>query len=559
MYIILYPTHYNKRGNTALHSIHGMDSEGRFVKVKLKPRDTDQQHPTIAELSDVDLNSTYCCESHPDNNKDNRYGVLLCINCEREQSNRRHTGLTYSTRQIVVLCQRRTDAGFLKGIGRIQINRGTDESIELEATLSTATDARTRKALLAQKRECVAINFSAIIYQFSDIRRFRHSTTHQIRSFVQENIHKMASVGGSAGFAIRLINPKGLVDSRTYLECYQLYDTKLGAYEDPEATIDRLFKLQYLSELDQSDTVAVDLIPLLRVNCSPAANAFYTQPSQYRPLRTYFTTREYRSRLCDVILKTETYQNSADHSVLLVNRVYSCSQPLGHPMKLNIDGELTLPVAGIDDATQPSYMSSIPLHNASFVRGLTRNVHLFSSMVELTSKLLLPERIQNVQEEGPVASLSSPEASSPKETDAQEQAVILPLQESDSQQSKREMIDGKNQVSDVVVDNSQEAVLSESERGLVVDNVDPSSQVVSSNEDLISNRVTSIDEVITPMPTHEPHQAPIETTATIQDLGSINANKPGLAADPISEMIEPPETKSKLTGLAAFLVAKHRL
>lgn len=348
MNIILYPRAYNKRGDENMHSVIGITEEGKTVNVKLRPTNRDKSSTsTIAEFSKTELDAINPCVASATNSKENREGVLLFTQCSPESKSQGEVQ-NFISKWATVLCHKSDSSNFLSHVGRLSIHEKAARLSEIDLLLKN--EPSNKDDLIRERKTLGICNFPAIFYLHNKIQTFKSNETERLKSFILDHIKNSRMEGSIGGFATRLVNYNGLVKRQTYREFFQKYQYEEFDYEDPVATVERFTNSDFGKVILDSEQYNIEIIPLKKINSGRKVSSYYKNKQRLEKITKDFCSTSGSIKVCNVIAKTFRYQdqhNDTQESVML-DSLFTTSVSLGHPVRLDKNGELSLKLEGED-------------------------------------------------------------------------------------------------------------------------------------------------------------------------------------------------------------------
>ncbi|EGR2855708.1 hypothetical protein DMW10_30595 [Vibrio parahaemolyticus] len=351
MNIILYPRVYNKRGAENSHSVLGVTHEGELVNVKLRLDKVTENSPSIKEFSRDDRKAKQACTATKDNGKDKREGVLLFTRCFLDEKDYNNNETNYVAKWATVLCEDKDSNEPLIGFGRLVIPKDFEIYKSLAEKLQVALEKEEDDEIDSIKTEMAkysSFSFPGIIYSHDKIRTFISSEIEEARKYVKQSIHETFQSGMVGGFAIRLLTKDYKVIPNSYLEVYQKYNPKTKEYITAKQTADMYFDSDHARTAFKSNEFLIDIIPLKRMNSGKFTTKHYSSKNVYPMVKSLYSTIKGNIKICKVVAKTYNFVNpqNFDETKVLLDRMHSLSEPLGHPMRLSKDGTMSLLLRG---------------------------------------------------------------------------------------------------------------------------------------------------------------------------------------------------------------------
>lgn len=351
MNIILYPRVYNKRGAENSHSVLGVTHEGELVNVKLRLDKVTENSPSIKEFSRDDRKAKQACTATKDNGKDRREGVLLFTRCFLDEKDYNNNETNYVAKWATVLCEDKDSNEPIIGFGRLVIPKDFEAYKLLSEKLQVALEQEDEDEVDAIKTEMAkysSFSFPGIIYSHDRIRTFISSEIEEAKTYVKESIHETFQSGMVGGFAIRLLTKDYKVIPNSYLEVFQKYNPKTKEYITAKQTADMYFDSEHAKTAFKSNEFLIDIIPLKRMNSGKFTTKHYSSKNVYPMVKSLYSTIKGNIKICKVVAKTYNFVNpqNFDETKVLLDRMHSLSEPLGHPMRLSKDGTMSLLLRG---------------------------------------------------------------------------------------------------------------------------------------------------------------------------------------------------------------------
>lgn len=350
MNIIIYPISYNKRGDESMHSVRGVTPEGKKVNIKLRVNKKYERSPTITEFSEINQSeNSHFCKSDNNNSSKNRHGVLLFTNCYRDPirktSNDRFEN--YISSWGTVICTDQDSPDFMEGVGRIDIRKGTDEVAELHDKIFNTEDDDKRREYLKKLSDYSQVRLPLIIYRYRLIRRFHLSNIDDAKEYVKHITTDILNKNVGCGFAVRLLDKNHQIYKNSYREIFQNFIKDENRLESPDEMVERYFSTPHAVSLLELGDHEIEVIPLEKVFSGKKTTRYYLKKNNYKMIRSLYTTSSYGSKVCHVISKPFRFRDEyTGDERLLVDRVFSMSSPIGHPMRLTVDGNCNMTMAG---------------------------------------------------------------------------------------------------------------------------------------------------------------------------------------------------------------------
>ncbi|KOY40082.1 hypothetical protein [Vibrio parahaemolyticus] len=351
MNIILYPRVYNKRGAENSHSVLGVTHDGELVNVKLRLDKVTENSPSIKEFSRDDRKAKQACTATKDNAKDSREGVLLFTRCFLDEKDYNNNETNYVAKWATVLCEDKDSNEPIIGFGRLVIPKDFELYKSLAEKLQTALEQEDDDEVDAIKTEMAkysSFSFPGVIYSHDKIRTFISSEVEEARKYVKQTIHETFQSGMVGGFAIRLLTKDYKVIPNSYLEVFQKYNPKTKEYITAKQTADMYFESDHAKTAFKSNEFLIDIIPLKRMNSGKFTTKHYSSKNVYPMVKSLYSTIKGNIKICKVVAKTYNFVNpqNFDETKVLLDRMHSLSEPLGHPMRLSKDGTMSLLLRG---------------------------------------------------------------------------------------------------------------------------------------------------------------------------------------------------------------------
>ncbi|MFK4132139.1 hypothetical protein ACI2KR_07550 [Pseudomonas luteola] len=372
--IILYPRYYNKRGDSSLHSVQGVDQNGKVINVKLRVHEAAKSFefcPSISEFSRTDRKAKMVCEATPTNGPDDRSGVLLFTGCSEDSNSTDEN--SWIARWAYVLAEDSESPDPIFGIGRVDIRKSTSEVNlakrrlrELESRGETASEEYAHYRLETQNPE--NFHFPVVVYQYDLSISVTSDETEAIAMSVSKSIEANTFNGFTGGVLLRFIDLDGsLIDA---VEVYAKYVVHGKRYQNGDEV-----GFHVLSEYGDilSMSRQIQIVPLLRINSGAVGNQHYSDIKRYKELVGQFYENDVIPLVTPIVV---TLYHNKQSNLNLLSRVFSLGDPCGYHFEYFPKTE----------DQENSFKSSIfpePFFSATPFGFMTSNFIVFSSNLKL--------------------------------------------------------------------------------------------------------------------------------------------------------------------------------
>lgn len=380
MNIIIYPISYNKRGEESMHGVRGVTPDGTKVNIKLRPNKKYERSPSIAEFSEVDHREhAHSCIANTNNSPKERYGVLLFTNCVRDPARKKtNDGYeNYLSSWGTVICNSERSPDFMQGVGRIDIRKGTDEVAYLHDKILNEEDEEKRASYREKLAKLPLVRLPLIIYRYKMIRRFHLSEIDEGKEYIKTVLSEILKKDVGCGFAVRLLDKNHQIYKKSYREVFQNFIQEEKRLETPEEMVERYFDTPHAISLVEQGDYEIDFIPLEKVFSGKKTTRHYLRKNNYRMIRSLYTTGAYGTKVCNVLTKLFKFKDEmSGENRMLVDRVFSMSSPIGHPMRINVDGDCKMTMVG-ENPNGHDYSSVFKAEFPSKRNELKRNAFIY--------------------------------------------------------------------------------------------------------------------------------------------------------------------------------------
>ncbi|MDU8351340.1 hypothetical protein RYA05_05425 [Pseudomonas syringae pv. actinidiae] len=344
-HIILYPRSYNKRGDESLHSVRGVDREGREINVKLRISEALRGYegcPSIVEFSRNDRKAKMACSANPANGPETPDGIILFTHCVRDESDTDKE--SWIARWAHILTEDSDGPAPIYGVGRVSINRNTNEVINARRFMEQLLRDRPEEIEEIQRLKSEIDNprnfhYPVILYRFEEAIRFSSDDAVSMGKAMEEIIDRLTHSGFTGGFSLREFDNDGMLIGCQ--EHFSKFSTGIKRYQSGQESV-ASFLLSYTRD---KATTNFELVPLLRVNSGPRGNEYYGEAKRHDALKRHFYDASDAPMLGHIVLKVTSYASSGAPNTLL-SRVHPLGPPLclysGRPTRESIkrDGRL---------------------------------------------------------------------------------------------------------------------------------------------------------------------------------------------------------------------------
>lgn len=344
--IIFYPRSYNKRGDTSMHSMVGMTSEGDLINVKLR---LDEKYlkmdnpPSVVEFSRTDFKAKMVCIASDDNGPEKPEGMLLLSKCVKEGRDRSRNLDVFIARWADVIKSDATSEDPVQGISRVLIQVESTQVKKIRALKEKARqrgDDKEVAALQDQIDDPINWSYPVIVYHPKELESFSSGDVKSFRETGAKLIDRFCDRGLVGGVAVRAINPYGQVIKESYLECQSRYIVTEERNQTGFETMESL--LEDWPEKYDEDVTKWELFPIQRINAGPYANKQSGASGRYDFIqRTYYS--EGRPRVCLGLSRITHYEQSR---TTLLSKHFTLSEPIGDPARLDASSSLSMTFAG---------------------------------------------------------------------------------------------------------------------------------------------------------------------------------------------------------------------
>ena len=347
--IIFYPRSYNTRGENKKHSMLGVTESGKTINVKLRLDDKHEgkeNAPSIKEFAKTDFLAKNPCIASDDNSAENSEGILLLSRCIKDNFDNDKGVEVYIARWAVVLSPSSQTPAPHKGVGRMEIKKDSSTVRKLKG-LMRKSESENRlddaDAFKKQIEDPVSWSYPAIFYYPEQMVSFSLGNTKPLESKVAQDIDTLAKSGIVGGMAVRARNKSNEVVKETYQEIFSKFIISKTRYQDGIETFKSI--VDELNETYGNDDYKWDAMPIKKINTGPASSRHYGSKDKLSFTRSMFTfdSNDEEPRLAKICARV-SYFGDTDNTLL--SRLYTISEPLDHPARLDKSGHFSLTFTG---------------------------------------------------------------------------------------------------------------------------------------------------------------------------------------------------------------------
>lgn len=347
--IIFYPRSYNTRGENKKHSMMGVTESGKTINVKLRLDDKHEgkeNAPSIKEFAKTDFLAKNPCIASEDNSADNPEGILLLSRCIKDNFDNDKGVEVYIARWAVVLSPSSQTPAPHKGIGRMEIKKDSSTVKKLRG-LMRKSESENRlddaDAFKKQIEDPVSWSFPAIFYYPEKMVSFSLGNSKPVEEKASLELTNLAKSGIVSGMAVRARNSSNEVVKDTYKEIFSKFIISKTRYQNGTETFKSI-----ISELEEkygNENYKWDAIPIKKINTGPASSRHYGAKDRLSFTRSMFTfdSNDNEPRLAKICVRV-SYFGDTDNTLL--SRLYTISEPLDHPARLDKSGHFSLTFTG---------------------------------------------------------------------------------------------------------------------------------------------------------------------------------------------------------------------
>lgn len=608
--IIFYPRSYNTRGEQKKHSVLGLTDGGKIINVKLRldeKHEDKQNAPSIKEFAKTDYLAKNPCIPSEDNSPENPEGVLLLSRCFKEGYDSEKGVDVYIARWAVVLSPSSQTPPLHKGLGRMEIKKDSSTVKKLRGLMRKAESDNKlddADALKKQIEDPTAWSYPAIFYFPEKMVTFSLDNTKGLEEKVSVELDNLSKSGIVSGLALRARNKSNEVIKETYKEVFSKFIISATRYQNGLETFKSI--IEDLSGKYSNKDYKWDAIPIKKINTGPSSSRYYGLKEKLSFTRSMFTfdSNDSEPRLSKICARV-SYFGDTDNTLL--SRLYTTSEPLDHPARLDKAGHFSLTYTG--EGTKLAHLPNDDESISQIRDGFTEDERLINRAfwliegnvpiirsLETTSDLNNDSEIQDNTSEEVNDHISSPEIEDLSKNSDEEDCLVVQTEPVSSLPSARpetadtEDADDLEEISDDSLGDDDKTEAYEQSDGLDNDDqfefndiegdseeiesktyeehkIAQSGKSDSDETDMLSDEHTDKNHVSD----HEPSELEEDTS----NNGSVDSHKPTITDESDDSRIKevdnnekpskmndssskekPPVEGKKLTGMAASLFKK---
>lgn len=346
--IVFYPRSYNTRGEAKKHSMIGVTSSGELINVKLRldsKHEDKENAPAIKEFAKTDYFAKTPCIASDNNGPDNAEGILLLSRCTKDGFDHDKGADVYTARWAVVISPSSKSREPIFGLGRMAIKKDSPTVKKLTGLMRKSEHdnrAKDADAFKAQIEDPKSWSYPAIFYYPEMMISFASGSYGDLMSKGVEAINSLTKSGIAGGFAIRARTKSNEVIKKSYREIFVRFVISEGRYQNGDEAVASL--IDVLEENHSYSDCRWDAIPIKRVNTGPASSRHYGSEEKLGFTRSMFTfENDAEPRLAKCCARV-SYFSDTDNTLL--SRLYTLSEPLDHPARLDKSGHFSLTFEG---------------------------------------------------------------------------------------------------------------------------------------------------------------------------------------------------------------------
>lgn len=347
--IIFYPRSYNTRGENKKHSMLGVTESGKTINVKLR---LDEKHegkenaPSIKEFAKTDFLAKNPCIASDDNSAENPEGILLLSRCIKDNFDSEKGVEVYIARWAVVLSPSSQTPVPHKGLGRMEIKKDSSTVKKLRGLMRKSESENRLDDADAFKKQIddpVSWSYPAIFYYPEKMISFSLGQTKTLEEQAALDLSSLAKSGIVSGMAVRARNKSNEVVKDTYKEIFSKFIISKTRYQNGIETFKSI--IDELNEKFGNEDFKWDAIPIKKINTGPASSRHYGDKDKLSFTRAMFTfdSNDSEPRLAKICARV-SYFGDTDNTLL--SRLYTISEPLDHPARLDKSGHFSLTFTG---------------------------------------------------------------------------------------------------------------------------------------------------------------------------------------------------------------------
>lgn len=346
--IVFYPRSYNTRGESKKHSMIGATSAGELINVKLRldsKHEDKENAPTIKEFAKTDYFAKTPCIASEDNSPEKSEGILLLSRCTKDGVDHDKNADVYTARWAVVLSPSSKNQTPIFGLGRMEIKKDSPTVKKLTGLMRNAEHGNRAKdadVFKSQIEDPKSWSYPAIFYHPEMMLSFPSGSYDELRSRGESAIDTLTKSGIAGGFAIRARTRSNEVVKSSYREVFVRFIISESRYQNGKEAVESL--IDYLEEHQDHDGCRWDIVPIKRVNTGPSSSRHYGSDNNLSFTRSMFTfDSDDEPRLAKCCARV-SYFGDTDNTLL--SRLYTLSEPLDHPARLDKSGHFSLTFEG---------------------------------------------------------------------------------------------------------------------------------------------------------------------------------------------------------------------
>lgn len=346
--IVFYPRAYNTRGESKKHSMIGVTSNNELINVKLRldsKHEDKENAPSIKEFAKTDYFAKTPCIASDDNSPENSEGILLLSRCTKDGFDNDKNVDVYTARWAVIISPSSKSKEPVFGLGRMEIKKDSPTVKKLTGLMKKSeydNRAKDADAFKEQIEDPKNWSYPAIFYYPELMISIPSDSYNDLKEKGDAILDSLTKSGIAGGFAIRARTKLNEVIKSSYKEIFVKFIISESRYQHGNEAIETI--VDYLDENLPENGHRWDLIPIKKINTGPASSRHYGSEKKLEFTRLMFTfDKDEEPRLSRCCARV-SYFGDTDNTLL--SRLYTLSEPLDHPARLDKSGHFSLTFEG---------------------------------------------------------------------------------------------------------------------------------------------------------------------------------------------------------------------